>query len=187
MKAVVELVGKQYLVEPGTIFLVDKLPLEKGEIYSTDHVLMLLDGDDVVIGKPYIEKAKVVFSILDQTRRRKIIVQKFRSKKGFLKTKGHRQYATQVQVEIIEGAGKKDERIVEKKKKKPVKKSTKKKTDEKAAEKVTEKKPAEKKPAAKKTAAKKTTAKKTTTKKSVSDKPAAKKTTKKKATEEASD
>jgi len=122
MKAVVELGGKQYLVEPGTIFLTDKLPQEKGTSYETDKVLMILDGDDVVLGKPYVEKAKVIFSVLDQTRRRKIIVQHFRSKKGFLKTRGHRQYATQVQVEKIEGGGKKDQRVVEKKKRAPRKK-----------------------------------------------------------------
>ena len=144
MKAVVELGGKQYLVEPGTIFLTEKLPSEKGDTYSTDRVLMLLDGDDVIIGKPYVEKAKVVFSVLDQTKRRKVIVQKFRSKKGFLKTKGHRQPATQVQVELIEGAGRKDERVIEKKKK----------TTKKAAEEKPETKPVaiekpEAKPAAK--------------------------------------
>jgi large subunit ribosomal protein L21 len=145
MKAVVELGGKQYLVEPGTIFLADKLPSEKGDTYSTDHVLMLLDGDDVIIGKPYVEKAKVIFSVLDQTKRRKVIVQKFRSKKGFLKTRGHRQHATQVQVELIEGAGRKDERVIEKKKR--TKKAASDKPEAKtAAPEKTETKPAAKKP-----------------------------------------
>jgi len=116
MKAVVELGGKQYLVEPGTIFLAEKLPVEKGEKYETDRVLMILDDDDIVLGKPYVDGGKVTFSILDQTKRRKVIVQKFRSKKGFLKTRGHRQHATQVQVESIEGGGKKDARVIEKKK-----------------------------------------------------------------------
>jgi large subunit ribosomal protein L21 len=130
MKAVVELVGKQYLIEPGTIFLVDKLPAEKGDLHVSDRVLMLLDDDDVVMGKPYIDGAKVTFSVLDQTRRKKVIVQKFRSKKGFLRTNGHRQYATQIQVEKIEGAGKLDQREVEKKKTTKKKKETKKSDDE---------------------------------------------------------
>jgi large subunit ribosomal protein L21 len=107
MKAVVELVGKQYLVEPGTIFLVDKLAAEKGESYTSD--------DDVVLGKPYIDGGKVTFSVLDQTKRRKIVVQKYRAKKGYLNTRGHRQHATQIQVELIEGGGKRVERIIEKK------------------------------------------------------------------------
>jgi large subunit ribosomal protein L21 len=118
MKAVVELGGKQYLVEPGTIFLAEKVPVEKGGSYTTDRVLLLLDGDDVVLGKPYVEKARVTFSVLDQTKRRKVIVQKFRPKKGYLKTRGHRQLASQLQVELIEGAGKKEKRVVEKKKRK---------------------------------------------------------------------
>ena len=144
MKAVVELGGKQYLVEPGTIFLAEKLPAEKGEKYATDQVLMLLDGDDVVLGKPYVEDAKVTFTILDQTKRTKVIVQKFRPKKGYLKTRGHRQQASQLQVELIEGAGKRDERVTEKKKKKRTrkKKETKKapeaETTEEAIEEETE-------------------------------------------------
>ena len=118
MKAVVELGGKQYLVEPGTIFLADKLPAEKGESYTSDRVLMILDGEDVVLGKPYVDGGKVTFSVLDQTKRRKIMVQKYRAKKGYLNTRGHRQHATQIQVELIEGGGKREERIVEKKAKK---------------------------------------------------------------------
>ncbi|MFH1675763.1 MAG: 50S ribosomal protein L21 [bacterium] len=118
MKAVVELGGKQYLIEPGTIFLAEKIPVEKGGTYSTDKVLMILDGDEIVLGKPYVEKAKVTLSILDQTKRKKVIVQKFRARKGFLRTRGHRQPATQVQVKLIEGAGKKEKFELAKKPKK---------------------------------------------------------------------
>jgi len=117
MKAVIELGGKQYLVEPGTIFLTDSVEAEKGSSYTTDRVLLLVDGDDIVLGTPYVDKARVIFTVLDQTRRRKIIVQKYRPKTGYLRTVGHRQPATQLQVELIEGAGKRDERLVEKKKK----------------------------------------------------------------------
>jgi large subunit ribosomal protein L21 len=118
MKAVVELGGRQYLVEPGAIFLADKLPAEKGDHITIDKVLMILDGDEVVLGKPYVENARVTLTILDQTKLRKIMVQKFRPKKGYLKTRGHRQHASQVQVELIEGGGKREERVVEKKKRK---------------------------------------------------------------------
>jgi len=116
MKAVVELGGKQYLVEPGTILLAERVPVEKGGTYTTDRVLMLLDGEDVILGKPYVEKARVVFTVLDQTKRRKVVVQKYRPKTGYLRTKGHRQPASQLQVELLEGAGRRDERKVEKKK-----------------------------------------------------------------------
>jgi large subunit ribosomal protein L21 len=120
MKAVVELGGKQYLIEPGMIFLADKVTVDKGDSYTTDRVLMLVDGEDIVLGKPYVENAKVVFSVLDQTKRKKIIIQKYRPKTGYIRTTGHRQHASQLQVELIEGAGKRDERLVEKKKvKKP--------------------------------------------------------------------
>ncbi len=131
MKAVVELGGKQYLVEPGTIFLAETVPVEKGGTYTTDRVLMILDDDEVVLGKPYIDKAKVTFSVLDQTKLKKVIVQKFRAKKGYMRTRGHRQHASQLQVELIEGGGKKDIRVVDKKKRKQTKK---KKTEEKKVE-----------------------------------------------------
>ncbi len=180
MKAVVEIGGKQYLVEPGTIFLADKLPKEKGESYTSDRVLMILDGDDVVLGKPYIEDGKVTFSVLDQTKRKKIVVQKYRAKKGYLRTRGHRQHVTQVQVELIEGGGKRDERVIEKKAKKkkaaPKKEPEKKesapetKPKKKIAKKTTTKKETVKKTAAKKAATKKTTTKKTTTKKTITKK-----------------
>lgn len=117
MKAVVELGGKQYLVEPGAIFLADEVPGEKGGIYTSDKVLLILDGDEIALGKPYIEGARVIFTVLDQTKRRKIMVQKYRPKTGYIRTQGHRQAASQLQVELIEGAGKRDEWAVEKKKK----------------------------------------------------------------------
>jgi large subunit ribosomal protein L21 len=125
MKAVVELGGKQYLIEPGTIFLADKIEAEKGTQYTTDRVLLLVDGDDIVLGKPYVENARVIFSVLDQTRRRKVMVQKYRPKTGYFRLQGHRQDASQLQVELIEGAGKRDERLVEKKKKTRKKKADK--------------------------------------------------------------
>lgn len=180
MKAVVEIGGKQYLVEPGTIFLADKLPKEKGESYTSDRVLMILDGDDVVLGKPYIEDGKVTFSILDQTKRKKIMVQKYRAKKGYLRTRGHRQHVTQVQVELIEGGGKRDERVIEKKAKK--KKAAPKVESEKkvaVSEPTTKKKTTTKKETTKKTVTKKTATKKTTTKKTTTKKTTTKKKTKK--------
>jgi large subunit ribosomal protein L21 len=130
MKAVVELAGKQYLVEPGTIFLTDTVPSEKGTSWVVDRVLLLVDGDEIILGKPYIEQARVVFSVLDQTKRRKVIVQKYRPKTGYIRTVGHRQPATQLQVELIEGAGKREERVIDKKK---VKKTRTKKADSKTA------------------------------------------------------
>ncbi len=164
MKAVVELGGKQYLVEPGTIFLAEKIPVEKGGSYTTDRVLMLLDGDDVVLGKPFVEDGKVTFSVLDQTKRKKIIVQKFRPKKGYMRTRGHRQHASQLQVEVIEGAGKRDERVVDKKKKRKKAKKSEIVAKETKAEKDAEPEAAaekpEKKPKAKAKTAK-TTGKKT--------------------------
>lgn len=119
------------MVEPGTIFLADSVPSEKGTSWVVDHVLLIVDGDEIVLGKPYIDQARVVFSVLDHTKLRKVIVQKYKPKTGYLRTNGHRQPATQLQVELIEGGGKRQERVIDKKK---VKKPRAKKADSKNAE-----------------------------------------------------
>jgi len=117
MKAVVELGGKQYLVEPGTIFQAEKVPVDKGGSYTTDRVLMILDGENVLLGRPYLDDARVTFTVLDQGKTRKVSIIKHRPKKGYLRTKGHRQETSQLQVEVIESAGKRDERQIDKKRK----------------------------------------------------------------------
>lgn len=116
MKAVVELGGKQYLVEPGTIFLAEKVDTDKGDSYTCDKVLLIVDDSDIVLGNPFIDGGKVIFSVLDHTKRTKTVRQKFTSKKGILHVRGHRQPASQLQVEMIEGGGKTAKRVVSAKK-----------------------------------------------------------------------
>jgi large subunit ribosomal protein L21 len=176
MKAVVEIGGKQYLVEPGSIFLADTVDSAKGNEYTCERVLCLLDGDDIILGKPYLDDGKVTFSVLDQTKRKKTTSQYFRSKKGVLKVRGHRQPASQLQVEKIEGGGKEAAREVEAAPKPKKKKADAKPGTEKSAKKTSEKKESKKAPA-KKAAAKKTAVKKPATKKPEAKKPAATKKT----------
>jgi len=94
MKAVIETGGKQHLVEKGSVIYVEKLDGEADTNVKFDHVLMV--GDKV--GKPYVEGAKVEGKILKQGKAKKILVYKYKAKKKYRKTQGHRQPYTKVEI-----------------------------------------------------------------------------------------
>ena len=101
MYAVIQTGGKQFKVEKGVNLLVEKLPADAGVDVVLDQVLMIGDGEKTVIGHPTVEGAQVIATVVRQTRASKIIVFKKRSKKGYKKTQGHRQYLTEIQVKDI--------------------------------------------------------------------------------------
>ncbi len=101
MYAVIETGGKQYRVSPGDRLMVEKLPGEAGDKVVFDRVLLVVDNDNVHIGRPLVEGAKVEATIVRQTRGRKVIVFKYKPKKRYRRKKGHRQYYTEVLVDRI--------------------------------------------------------------------------------------
>ncbi|MCR2044998.1 50S ribosomal protein L21 [Anaerosalibacter massiliensis] len=103
MYAVIETGGKQYRVEEGDTIFVEKLNADNGEQISFDKVLVLSKDNDLVVGKPYIEDAKVEGTVLDQGKGKKIVVFKYKAKKNYRKKQGHRQPYTKVKVEKILG------------------------------------------------------------------------------------
>jgi len=103
MYAVVEVQGKQYRAEKGASLRVDRMDGEKGQAISLGSVL-LLSGDTVQVGTPYVSGASVKAVIADQVKDDKIIVFKFKSKKGYRRKNGHRQSYTLLTVEDIVGA-----------------------------------------------------------------------------------
>ncbi|MEX2033128.1 MAG: 50S ribosomal protein L21 [Candidatus Colwellbacteria bacterium] len=100
MFAVIETGGKQYRVSPGTKIKVEKLAPE-GEDFVFDKVLLVSDGKEVKVGKPYLEGSKVEAKVVKQGRARKIIVFRYHSKTRYRKKKGHRQPFTEVEVTKI--------------------------------------------------------------------------------------
>ncbi|HBU69762.1 MAG TPA: 50S ribosomal protein L21 [Elusimicrobia bacterium] len=104
MYAVVQTGGKQYRVEEGNIVLIEKLPTEAGKEVVLDKVLLIGNDDKVTIGRPVVEGASVLAEVVRQTRGPRIIVFKKRSKKGYKKTQGHRQYLTEVRIKKIKAA-----------------------------------------------------------------------------------
>ena len=97
MKAVFETGGKQYYVENGTTLYVEKLDASLGDVVTFDHVLMV-DGK---AGNPYVKGAKVEAKVLKQGKNKKIVVFKFRAKKKYRRTQGHRQPYTKIEITKI--------------------------------------------------------------------------------------
>lgn len=101
MFAIIKTGGKQYKVSEGDIIKVEKIEAESGDKIEFDQVLMVA-GDDVKVGSPVVEGAKVSAEVLDQKKDKKIVIFKFKAKKNYRKKKGHRQPYTLVKIEKID-------------------------------------------------------------------------------------
>ncbi len=103
MFAVIETGGKQYRVNAGDKFRVEKLPGETSTEIIFDKVLAVGgEGTETKFGNPYITGARVTAEIIKQGRGDKVLVFKYKSKKNIRKMRGHRQYFTEVIIRNIE-------------------------------------------------------------------------------------
>jgi large subunit ribosomal protein L21 len=103
MYAVIFSGGKQYRVIEGQTLKLEKLDVEVGSSVDFDQILMIGNGDDIKIGKPYLKGGKVSAEVIGQGRRDKIHIIKFRRRKHHQKQMGHRQYFTEVKITGIAG------------------------------------------------------------------------------------
>lgn len=101
MYAVIKTGGKQYRVVAGEKIKVEKLDGEVGSKVVIDQVLMLADGDDVTIGAPVVKGASVSATVVAQGRADKVMIFKFRRRKHYRKTQGHRQDYTEIEIQKI--------------------------------------------------------------------------------------
>ena len=101
MYAIIETGGKQYKVSEGDIITVEKLAVEAGSEYKFDKVLVLANGEDIKVGAPYVEGAAVTAEVIGDGKAKKVVVYKYKPKKGFHKKRGHRQPFTRVKIETI--------------------------------------------------------------------------------------
>ncbi len=105
MYAVIETGGKQYRVAEGDKLRVEKLDAEAGASVDLDRVLMITDGVEVKVGKPFIEGTKVTAEIAGHGRAGKIKIIKFRRRKHHMKRQGHRQWFTELKITGIAAGG----------------------------------------------------------------------------------
>ena len=91
MHAIIETGGKQYKVAEGDTLFIEKLPVEAGETVTFDKVLAVLDGDKATFGAPVVDGAKVTASVVKNGKGKKVIVFKYKPKKGYRRKQGHRQ------------------------------------------------------------------------------------------------
>jgi len=99
--AVIKTGGKQYIVRPGDRLRVEKIEGEIGEEVEINEVLLVKKEEELKIGTPVVEGAKVKASIVEQGRAPKVIVFKKKPKKGYKRKKGHRQYYTTIEIKEI--------------------------------------------------------------------------------------
>lgn len=104
MYALVEYKGKQYKAEKGAQLQVDLIDAEKGSKIDIDTVLMVSNDGKATVGTPYVKGAKVQIVVGDSMKDDKVIVYKYKRKKDYHRTIGHRQQYTFVTVENIVGA-----------------------------------------------------------------------------------
>src|SRR5215217_8340097 len=110
--AIVESGGKQYRAIEGRTIEVDRLPVEAGKKFDIERILLMADGDDVMVGTPIVSDMLVKVTVVDHTKGPKIDRFKYRPKKRIRVRGGHRQHYTRLLVDFI---GKPDEeRKVEK-------------------------------------------------------------------------
>ena len=103
MYALVEIKGKQYKVEQGSLIKVDLLGEEAGNKVEFDTVLMLSGDKGPKIGQPYVKGAKVTATVGETVKGTKVMVLKFKKRKGYHRTQGHRQKYSLIKVNEIIG------------------------------------------------------------------------------------
>ncbi|MCL2403338.1 MAG: 50S ribosomal protein L21 [Coriobacteriia bacterium] len=102
MYAVVKTGGKQYKVAEGDVLNVEKIDLEPGEKVDLD--VLLLSGDDNVVTDPdALAKATVTAKVVEHFKDKKVIIFKFKRRKGYRRKRGHRQNLTRLEIVKVSG------------------------------------------------------------------------------------
>jgi len=101
--AIVETAGRQYRVEEGKILYTERQKdYSPGDEIVFDRVVFVRKDGEVLVGKPYVEGAKVVGKVLEHAKARKVKTVKYRPRKSSKVEKGHRQWYTAIKIEKIE-------------------------------------------------------------------------------------
>ena len=109
MYAIIESCGKQYKVAEGDVVFFEKLDVEEGKKVTFDKVVLVSEDKKVEVGAPYVKGVKVEGKVVANGKGKKIIVYKYKAKKNYRRTQGHRQPYTKVEITKIKTAAEKAE------------------------------------------------------------------------------
>ena len=101
MYVIVDIQGQQFKVQKDQKLFVHRINANEGDEVEFAKVLLIGNGDDITIGSPAVDGAKVVLEVLSQVKGDKVLVFKKKRRKGYQKLNGHRQQFTQVLVKDI--------------------------------------------------------------------------------------
>lgn len=101
MYAIIETGGKQYSVKEGDVVYVEKLAAEDGQVVEFNKVLAVGNEGDLKVGAPFVDGALVTAKVVKTGKAKKVIIFKYKPKKGYRRKQGHRQPYTKVQIEKI--------------------------------------------------------------------------------------
>lgn len=109
--AIIESGGKQYRAVEGGTIEVDRLPVEPGKKFDLEHILLMADGDEVMIGTPTVSDILVKATVVDHFKGPKVVRFRYRPKKRIRVKGGHRHQYTRLMIDFIGKPG--EERKVE--------------------------------------------------------------------------
>ena len=113
MYAIIESCGKQYKVAEGDVVFFEKLDAEEGKRVTFDKVILVSDDKKVQVGTPYVKGIKVEGKVVSHGKGKKILVFKYKAKKNYRRTQGHRQPYTKVEITSIKTAATKSTKTAE--------------------------------------------------------------------------
>lgn len=103
--AIIQSGGKQYRAVEGETIEVDRLGIDIGKKVDLKDILLVSDGDKVLIGAPIVSGAKVAATVVDQFKAPKVIIFKYHPRKRYRVKRGHRQRYTRLMIESVEATG----------------------------------------------------------------------------------
>ncbi len=109
MYAIIESCGRQYKVAEGDVIFFEKLDAEEGKKVTFDNVVLVSDDKKVEVGTPYVKGVKVEGKVVSHGKGKKVLVYKYKAKKNYRRTQGHRQPYTKVEITKIKTASEKTE------------------------------------------------------------------------------
>ena len=113
MYAIIESCGRQYKVAEGDVVFFEKLDVEEGKKVTFDKVVLVSEDKKVEVGVPYVKGVKVEGKVVANGKGKKIIVYKYKAKKNYRRTQGHRQPYTKVEITKIKTAAEKEAKATE--------------------------------------------------------------------------